>query len=448
MGRIRRYSMSEKNKTMKSNKLLNNAKWIIACKIIQSLVQLAIGMLSARYLGPSNYGLINYASSVVAIAIPIMRLGLNEILVGEYVEKTDEEGRILGTALVMNVVSASACIIGVTAFTGVANHGEPTTILVCVLYSTSLLFQGIEMVQYWFQAKLLSKYSSLAMLCAYVAVSAYKVFLLVTIKSVYWFALSHSVEYGVTGILLLFAYGKKRTQRLSFSIDVAKVMFTKSRHYILAALMTVAYRSTASIMMKLMIGEAENGYYAAAVTCSVIVEFVFYAIIDSARPVVLESKKTNQKKFEQNVSRLYCVIIYLTIAQAIEFTILAELIVKILYGQDYLASIPVLRILIWQTVFSFVGTIRNVWILAEEKYSRLWVINLCGALTNIALNICLIPVWGACGAAVAAVATQFVTDFVVGFIMKDIRPNNYLMLAGLNPRFAWNALWDFLKKSA
>ena len=49
-------------------------------------------MLSARYLGPSNFGLINYAVSVVAFAVPIMQLGLPNILVQEMVEANDSEG--------------------------------------------------------------------------------------------------------------------------------------------------------------------------------------------------------------------------------------------------------------------------------------------------------------------------------------------------------------------
>ena len=49
-------------------------------------------------------------------------------------------------------------IAGVAAFAGIANRGEKETVIVCVLYSISLLFQATEMLQYWFQAKLMSKY--------------------------------------------------------------------------------------------------------------------------------------------------------------------------------------------------------------------------------------------------------------------------------------------------
>ena len=101
---------------MRENKFLNNAKWIVACKIVQSLIQLVVGMLSARYLGPSNYGLINYAASVVAFLVPVMQLGLYATLVQEYVATPEREGEILGTALALNLLSGAACIVGVTAF--------------------------------------------------------------------------------------------------------------------------------------------------------------------------------------------------------------------------------------------------------------------------------------------------------------------------------------------
>lgn len=419
---------------MSSNKVFQNAKWIIACKIAQSLIQLVVGMLSARYLGPANYGLINYASSVVAFFLPIMQLGLQSTLVQEYVEKPGREGCLIGTSLVMNMVSAVACIIGVTAFAMVANRGEPTTILVCALYSASLFFQAVEMLQYWFQAKLLSKYSSLAMLCAYVVVSAYKIYLLASGKNVYWFALSHAVEYGVAGVLLLVAYKIAGTQKLSFSFVTAKELFARSKHYIVAMLMVVVYNSVGNVLLKLFYGDVETGYYATAVTCTVITGFVFTAVIDTARPVVLESRQQSKEMFEKNVSRTYAITTWLSLAQSICFTAFAPLIIKILYGDAYAPAVPVLRILIWNTTFSYMGYVRNIWILGEEKHSVLWKINLSGAVFNVLTNAILIPAWGACGAAVAAVLTQLFTNFVVGFAFKEIRLNNKLIIKGLNPK--------------
>ena len=124
------------------NKVVKNATWIIVCKIVQAIFALIINMLTARYLGPSNYGLITYAASLVAFAVPIMQLGFSNILVQELVRDPDNEGTVLGTSLFLSVCSSVCCIIGVTVFALVANHNEPETVIVCFLYSILLVFQA------------------------------------------------------------------------------------------------------------------------------------------------------------------------------------------------------------------------------------------------------------------------------------------------------------------
>lgn len=420
---------------MEHKKVFNNAKWIIVCKIVQSILQLAIGMISARYLGPSNYGLINYASSIVAFALPLMKLGLDAILVYELVESPDREGEIMGTSLMLNIISGVACIGGVSVFSWLSNMGEWETIIVCVLYSFSILFAALEMMQYWFQYKLLSKYSSVIMLVAYLFVSLYKIYLLATAKSIYWFAVSHSVEYGMVGILLIWAYRRNKGGALTFSWQRARTMLSKSKHYIAAALMVVIIQNTDHVMLTSMIGKAENGYYSAAITSAGVAQFVFTAIIDSFRPLILSAKKSDNNDYESNISRLYGVIVYLSIAQSLMFTIFAPIIIKLLYGAEYAASVPVLQILTWYRAFSFMGSIRNIWLLAEEKQRLLPAINLVGVFMNILLNALIIPLWGACGAALASLITQFSMNFVLGFVFKPIKRNNVLLMKGIDPRF-------------
>ena len=84
---------------------------MIGSKIVQSLLGVIITMLTARYLGPSNYGLINYAASVVAFILPIGQLGLDAILVSEMIKHPQREGQTLGTAMLMSLASSVLCIL-------------------------------------------------------------------------------------------------------------------------------------------------------------------------------------------------------------------------------------------------------------------------------------------------------------------------------------------------
>lgn len=417
-----------------NHKVIKNASWIVACRIVQSVLALIISMLTARYLGPSNYGLISYASSVVAFVVPLMQLGLSNILVQETIQHPGEEGTIFGTSMVMSLCSAVVCMIGVVSFAFVANANQTHVVAVCALYSLVLIFQAVEMLQYWFQAKLLSKYASIVSLCAYAVVSAYKFFLLLRGKSVYWFAVSNALDVMLISIGLYVIYRRLGGQKLRFSMETARRMFARSKYYIVSSLMVTVFAQTDKIMLTLMINETATGYYSAAVACAGMTGFVIVAIIDSARPAILEAKKVSQSAYEKSITVLYSAIIYLALAQSLVMTIFARPLITILYGAEYLPASNVLQVLVWYTTFSYLGGAKDIWILAEEKQKYLIVLNLAGAVSNVILNFILIPMLGATGAAIASLITQFFTNIAMMFVIKALRRNGVLMGHAVHPK--------------
>lgn len=426
------------------NKNASNAIWIIAGKIAQSVIALVVNMFTARYLGPSNYGLISYAASIVAFVVPIMNLGFSNVLVQEQTNHPEEEGKIYGSSILLSIISSFACIIGVTSYTFIVDAGETVTNYVVILYSIMLIFQATELIQYWFQAKLLSKYMSIISLIAYVLVAGYKILLLVLGANVYYFAVSNSLDYCLIAIMLFIAYKKLGGAKLEFSSSVVKRMFNSSKHYIVSSLMVTVFAQTDRIMLKLMIDEAAVGYYTAAVTCAGLTSFVFSAIIDSMRPTIFAHKKNNNVvSYEKNIARTYCLVIYLALAQSVFMTLLAKYIIGILYGEAYSSSVSALQIIVWYTTFSYMGSVRNIWILGENKQKYLWILNIGGAVTNIALNFIFIPLLGINGAALASLITQAFTNIVMNVIVWPLRHNNKLILQGLNPML----IFGLFKKS-
>ncbi len=426
------------------NRVASNAIWIIVGRIVQSLLALVVGMLTARYLGPSNYGLITYATSIVAFVIPIMHLGFSNTLVQEITNHPDEEGGILGTSILLSLCSAVACVFGVASYTFIVDANEHVTNIVVILYSIILVFQAFELIQYWFHAKLLSKYMSIASLIAYIVVATYKIILLVKKANVYFFAISNSLDYLLIAILLFVVYKKLGGQRLHFSRYIAKRMVSNSRHYIVSGLMVTVFAQTDRIMLKLMINETAVGYYSAAVSCAGLTSFVFAAIIDSMRPSIFAHKKNSDiRGYEEGIELTYCIVIYLALAQSAVMTLFSNYIIRVLYGAAYQQSISALRIVVWYTTFSYMGSVRNIWILGEGKQKYLWIINLSGAVTNVFLNSLLIPRSGINGAAFASLVTQFFTNVIIGFLIRPIKDNNRLMARGINPLL----LIDIFKKT-
>ena len=429
-----------------SNKVAKNAAWIVGTHIVQSLLSLVIQAFVARYLGSGKFGVITYATSLVSFVVPLMKLGFNNILVQEIVQHPEREGKAVGTAVFMNVLSSVCCMIGITAFAYVANMNDPETVLVCFLYSFRLIFQAAEMLHFWYQAKYMSKYTSIISLIAYIVMTLYKVFLLITEKSVYWFAVVSAIEFAVISIGIYTVYQFKKTQKLEISWPLGKEMFNRSKHYILSSMMITVFTQTDKLMLKAMIDSSATGYYGLATTWAVLAQFVFQAVIDSFRPWIFEGQKVSKELFEHRLKMLYSFITYLSLLQCVVLTVFAGLIIRIGYGEEYMPAAGTLRILVWYTLFSYLGSARNIWVLAHEQQKYLWIINLSGAVANVILNVALIPFLGVYGAAIASLVTQFIANIIVCYIIRPIRPSIKLMMQAVNPKYCVDAAKKLLKR--
>ena len=55
------------------SKNLRNSYWIIGERIFQMLLTFVVGILTARYLGPSNFGTLSYTAAFISFFTNINR---------------------------------------------------------------------------------------------------------------------------------------------------------------------------------------------------------------------------------------------------------------------------------------------------------------------------------------------------------------------------------------
>jgi len=416
------------------NKVIDNAFWLIACRVIKALIGAVVSILTARMLGPGNFGLISYASSITAFFAPIALLGFNSILVQELVQNPESEGELSGTAIFFSLISSVICV-GLTALTAyILTPDETETVTVCALFSISLIFQATELIQYSFQAEYKSKYVAFAGLFAYVLVSAYKICLLALHVRIYWFALSNALDYLLISAILMLQHRRKRVSRpMKIRWETFRRLFAGGKYYIISSLMIVVFAQTDKVMIKNMLGNDQTGFYSAAVSCAGVTVFLFSAIIEAMRPHILEGRRESMAVFEERLKALYSVLIYAALLCSIVFSLGAPLI-TLLFGEAYSASVKALRVVIWYTVLSCIGGAKDIWILSEHREHYLPWLNTFGAVLNIGLNLLLIPRMGIVGAAAATLITQTFSNIILCVIIKELRHNMCLLLKASSPQ--------------
>ncbi|WP_176133619.1 oligosaccharide flippase family protein, partial [Vibrio parahaemolyticus] len=144
---------------MKSSSPFYNTMILFLEKIVSMVLVLGTTIILARMLGPYEYGLINYLISVVTILIPFGALGLNSVITNEIIERSKMEEKILGTSLVLRffgVCIISICTYLLSALMLTAYEQNLLTVLVF-----GNLFTCLYVFDFWIQAKMMNKYSSI-----------------------------------------------------------------------------------------------------------------------------------------------------------------------------------------------------------------------------------------------------------------------------------------------
>lgn len=411
-----------------SNQIIKNAGWLIVGRVVHMLLSFVVGLLTARYLGPNNYGLINYATAYATFFTSFCTLGINSVIVKNFIDHPDEAGETIGTTIVLRLVSSFLSLCMILGVVSIVDAREPLTLVVVALYCLSLLFQVFDTFNFWFQSKLLSKYYAVATMISYIIASIYRVILLITGKSVQWFAVANSIDYCIIAVLLFLFYKIKHGPKLSFSIKKSKELLSVSCSYILSGLMVAIYGATDKLMLKQMLDDASVGYYSLAVSISTMWVFVLSALIDSLKPSIM--RYHNEDKFLYRVTnkRLYAIIFYVSLIASVAIMVIAPLFVRIIYGENYLPAVAPLRIVVWYVAFSYLGVARDIWIVCEKKQKFLKYLYIGSAALNVTLNFVMIPKLGVNGAALATLLTQVSTVFVFPVLIKDLHPNVRLMV--------------------
>ena len=133
-----------KMKQIFKNKVFTNMRWIVYGRILQMAIALVINMITARYLGVNNYGIINYVASYISFFTPICSLGLESIVIKELVDKPKDQGEIIGTAMGMRVVSSFFSMFAIVIFLLLIDRGNKVMIGVAFVQSMILLFNTAD----------------------------------------------------------------------------------------------------------------------------------------------------------------------------------------------------------------------------------------------------------------------------------------------------------------
>lgn len=414
-------------------KIVANTFWLMADNLLRMGIGLIVGVWIARYLGPGQFGSLNYAMSIAGMFSVIAKAGLDEIIIRDLVRETSAKDEILGTAFALKLATGSlAFLLSICTILAIPSKDPQTPWLVSII-ALGMIFQSVDTIDFWFQSQVRSKNTVYAKNIAYLAISAIKIILITQKAPLIAFAIATIAEIALSSINLAIVY-----RLAGYSVKVwkanwglAKKFLQQSWPNILTGISITIYMRIDQIMLGNMVDTEAVGNYAVGVRLAEIWYFIPSAIVSSIAPKIFQSKQESQSIYYDRIQQALNSIVIIMYAVSIGITCFSKPMITMLYGASYTWASTVLSIYVWSGVFVSLGFVRNTWVTAEGLFRFGSFTTFIGAGINVLLNLFLIPRYGSAGAAMATVVSYGCSDYLILLLYPPSRKLGWAMTKAL-----------------
>lgn len=416
-----------------NRKIIGNTGWLFASRVFRICISLLISTWIARYLGPARYGTLQYALAFCSFFLPLSTAQMGPVTTRDLVESPDLKNTILGSAFTLQLaggVFAAALAIG--AIFALAPNDATLQLLIAVI-SLKFIFNSLQPIENWFESKVASKFRVLASNLAFVIVTTLELCLILYQAPLIAFAFTIILETLIFSSGLVFFYYQDGESVLNWKTDLQsiKYLIRESFPLILSSTAWMIYTSIDRVMLGNMVDRSTVGIYSSAATLSESLSFLPIIICSSLYPAIIQAKNQSRSIYQARLQKFYDLLSGLAYGLILLLLPLSGVLITSLYGSSYQSAVPILMVYLWSCLFSFQGIAQSKWIVSEGLQKFDFYSRLAGLVTNVLLNLMLIPKYQGMGAAVATLISYAVGGYLYFLLVPQTRANAMLMTKAL-----------------
>lgn len=341
-------------------------------------------------------------------------MGLNGIVVRELVKRPEDSDTILGSAFVLKYIGLFIGFLALLIYLFIIEFDNKVVFYYIAASSVVLLIRPFFVLEFWFHSQVAAKNISISSVISNIVSSGLKIAFVFASFSIIWISLATILQVVIALFFLVLFYHlkfKKRLIDLSPNKKEIKELFSQGWLVFLGSIFAVIYLKIDTIMIKWFQGTAEVGLYSVAAQLSEAWYFIPTAIVASLYPKLIKNYDENPNTFNNNLKKIFTILFYVAFIVAVLVSFFGGWAIVLLFGEDYAQSASILTIHIWASLFIFMRAAVSKWILIKGYLVFSVITQGLGALTNVVLNLILIPKYGGQGAAIATLLSYSFSSF-------------------------------------
>jgi O-antigen/teichoic acid export membrane protein len=388
-------------------RVLLNIAWLVTERLARIAAGLAVGIVVARHLGPTDFGKISYVQAFVAVVGAVAGMGLEPILMKELITDPHERHLTYSTAIgIAGISSVAASVIGLCYSFAFIN--DPILLTLYIIGFTSLPITTAAIIAVPLQAQekfaLLVRYQ-LVQICISVTLR----FLLVWLNaSLAWFMFAFTADAAVWILLLwkLKSGHETKFSRKNIRRDIAAKLTAAAAPLLATNLVVLLQIRVDQMLLGLLASTTAVGNFSVA---SKIAEGLMTGpaiVIRALNPQLLQAKAKSGEEFRAVLRRQFDLSVMIAVIIAAIFSASSGFLVRLLFGAQYHDAAVPLAILSWIIVPMTIGSVNANAIIAEAQTRQTLVKATIGLGMNALLNYLFIPLWGGTGSAIATLTSH------------------------------------------
>lgn len=416
------YIIQKCNLSENKEKIVRNLFWAVLGKTVTLLGSLFVGIIIARYLGPEQYGLMNYVISYVSLFQVFALFGLDNIEIRETAGNLEKFHTIVGTAfgikLILAVITMAAIIV-----TSIFLEADINTTVLVSIYSLSVILNSFTVIRNYFTAIVQNEYIVKSEITRTLVGAAIKVILLLQHASLTWFLVAYTFDWFLLGSGYYVSYKNVVGSITDWKFDrnYARYLLRESFPLLLTSAAVIIYQRIDQVMIGQMIDKESVGYFSVA---SRIVEVLIYVpmiLVQTITPVLVQKRKESESAYKTKAQLFMNVTVWSTFVVAIFTSCISYWAIILLFGSTYQPAVPVLQVMAFKSVSIALSTTAGHMLIVEGIQRYAIFRDTLGCIVCVLLNLLLLRQYGIIAAAFVAIVSNLAAGYLADAFIPAYR---------------------------
>jgi O-antigen/teichoic acid export membrane protein len=387
-------------------------------KVVSIFGLIFVTSFVAKYVGPSIFGEIAYATSLFQIIQVIAQLG-SDVLIFKRVSRNENSG--------IKLINATVSLRGLVYFIASIpvlwyfyDKYDLTSFAYVFSVFLSCLFFSLDVFAIYNDAKLESKKNTVINMAGLLISLIIRWFIPFLKLNPLFLCVPIVLTSLIPFMVRLVAYRKNFAIKPKFKRHknkYIKYVLICGASLVVSTLSVAIYPRLGMLILGGIESSKAVGIFSVAATLAGSWAFVCNAFITSSLPGIFREK--NEGETLTKAAGLSLIIIFISLAVIFGFYILGKFILELLYGNEFTTSYFPLLILCFSTFISLLGTISARIIAKYSGYTFLSKKMICVTLISVALNFVLIRLYGIIGAAIATLLTEVLSLTILNYFFRN-----------------------------